>query len=167
MKPVVLHRLSPFLKSPNELAVFCAASLLSVLIGYTLIQPLFVLFNRQTVDDDVVGITRSINRGQTPEEFLMIKEWNLFGVSGAVTAQREVVQKTELLLKLEGIYAPVEGNDGWVIIATEQDQGHRYEVGDKVNQEAVVSEIQVDKVLLERNGRLEALSLEKETLSFE
>ena len=112
-------------------------------------------------------ITRPGSRKQSPDEFLMVKEWNLFGVPGAVTVQREPVQKTELLLKLEGIYAPEEGDDGWVIIASEQDQGRRYEVGDKVNEGAVISEIQVDKVLLERNGRLEALSLEKEILSFQ
>lgn len=89
---------------------------------------------------------------------------HLFGKAEATPADRQEVifaPETRLSLELRGVFAT--GDDtGAAIIADASRQEHYYRIGETVAGDARLHEVHPDRVILERAGRYEALSLPSE-----
>ena len=99
------------------------------------------------------------------ENYAQISTWHLFGNpeqarkdAPAIPAQ---APETHLKLELLGIFFNQETNQGWAIIAEQGKPDKTYRVNDKISGNAVIQSIETDRVILERNGRFESLSLKK------
>ncbi|MFV2057531.1 MAG: type II secretion system protein GspC [Thiohalomonadales bacterium] len=71
--------------------------------------------------------------------------------------------ETKLNLKLRGVFASTNPKNASAIIADAKGQEESYKIGDDIVGRAILREVYVDKVILERNGRLETLKLPVET----
>ena len=97
---------------------------------------------------------------------------HLFGDVNAAPVQQEVQQveaeETRLPLKLRGIYASTNDKRASAIIEAGGGQQDVYFLGDKINggRGAVLHQVQPTKVILNRNGQLESLTLEQEESAF-
>lgn len=146
-----------------------ASVVLTALIAYTLIHPLMLRSDANAVatpvpvkETPVMVVSEVIS----PEE---VAEWDLFGESSAVEqAENKLpapVVETRLMLSLKGVYAPDDMDDGWAIISADQGKDQSFMVGEQVTGGVTLAKIEPGKVLLERNGEMESLILEKERLS--
>lgn len=94
-----------------------------------------------------------------------IASMHLFGRADApVTANAGInAPETNLNVTLRGIIAADNPGDSWALIATGNGQGDEksYRIGGRIPGGAVVHGIYADRVLLERDGHLEALRLPK------
>jgi general secretion pathway protein C len=92
-----------------------------------------------------------------------IVQWHLFGEvrpdEPKPVVQVEAAPDTQLNLKLRGVFASSVPNGGRAIIADAGGREDAYSVGDEVAAGVKLNRIFPDRVLLERNGRLEALRL--------
>jgi general secretion pathway protein C len=94
-------------------------------------------------------------------DYAAIADWHLFGEVNAAKPARTVVRapETRLDLKLAGIFYAQPSGRALAIIA-EGDGGERvYKVGEALAADVRLTEIQPDRVVLSRKGRLETLSL--------
>lgn len=91
---------------------------------------------------------------------------HLFGEAAAEAPKPSPVNapKTRLQLTLRGIFLSDAPADRMAIIADSKGRERPYRIGDPIGDSAVVKEIHPQRVLLERNGRLEALDLPKERI---
>ncbi len=90
---------------------------------------------------------------------------HLFGRAGQVVRQRPRTvdaPETKLNLVLVGVYFAEEVREALAIIAPKGGDHRVYGVGDALPGGATVAEIQVDRVMLKRGGRLEVLKLVKD-----
>ncbi|AHE99800.1 type II secretion system protein GspC [Thioalkalivibrio paradoxus] len=84
----------------------------------------------------------------------------LFGELGVPAEPAPVVApETQLRLRLVGLMAGDHPERGWAIIAEGGGQERLYTVGDTIAGQARLHQIHADRVILERNGRLETLRL--------
>jgi len=122
----------------------------------------------------------SATSGKTPSEnpagasrpdLAKLANWHLFGGKKQETVSSQpkpVIQRTEapitrLKLKLQGIFSPtVEGQEGWAIIEAPGENPKAYRIGDEVPGGAQLSAVEVDQIIITRNGRPESLPLEME-----
>ncbi|MGD8568462.1 MAG: type II secretion system protein GspC [Gammaproteobacteria bacterium] len=93
-----------------------------------------------------------------------ISDLNLFGKyePHKVTAEPvkpKVVPETKLNLKLRGVFASPDKKQARAIIADARGEEDSYRIGGEVPGGAILTEIHSDRVILERNGRLETLKL--------
>lgn len=90
-------------------------------------------------------------------EPLVDVDWALFGEPAARDyGLAQPVEATPLKLRLRGAVA---GRNGYAIIVDAEGNEGVYRVGDELPGEARVTEIETRRVLLRRNGRIEALAL--------
>lgn len=94
---------------------------------------------------------------------------HLFGEAQSAAPQAESraaaeAPKTRLQLTLRGVFLADEPSAAVAIIADDQDRERPYRIGDAIADAAVVKQILPQRVLLDRNGALEALDLPKERL---
>lgn len=99
-----------------------------------------------------------------------IASYHLFGEVGAKEpVKREEapkdVRKTKLRLKLKGVFTAEPMADSGAIIEEIGKSTEYYKVGDKISGSATLEEVYNDRVLLKRNGVLEALSFEENAKS--
>ncbi|VAW79923.1 hypothetical protein MNBD_GAMMA14-580 [hydrothermal vent metagenome] len=92
--------------------------------------------------------------------------WHLFGEAGRQNAVKRAATlsapETRLRLTLKGVFASDEAAAaGWAIIADPKGKEDTYEIGDPLPGNAKLSEIYVDRIILERGGRFETLKLPK------
>jgi len=127
----------------------------------------------------------SSSAGKTPSEnpagvsrpdLAKLANWHLFGEKKQETVSsppKPVIQRTEapitrLKLKLQGIFSPtVEGQEGWAIIEAPGENPKAYRIGDEVPGGAQLSAVEVDQIIITRNGRPESLPLEMEGVTME
>ncbi|GAB4176001.1 MAG: hypothetical protein Kow0020_11830 [Wenzhouxiangellaceae bacterium] len=84
-------------------------------------------------------------------------DWALFGrVREQAPEIAEMLPATPLRLRLRGV---VSGPQGYAIIVDEQGDEGVYKLGDRIQDEAEVVSIEARRVVLERDGRREALEL--------
>jgi len=145
------------------------ATVLSVLLivacAYLLVEITWLLFPQ----DDASMIpaqqrTGSANNKQAQQaNFRKLTSANIFGVSEKSTAQQQTkAPETRLNLTLKGVLAAKPMELASAIIA--QGRGGKediYAVGDKMQGGVLIKEIHPEYVVLERNGRLETLKLQK------
>lgn len=94
---------------------------------------------------------------------------HLFGESRAPVEPQETsfeeAPKTNLQLYLRGVFLAEGSGRSIAIIADHSGQERAYRVGDELTGDATIKQIQPYRVLLERNGRIEALEFPKQELA--
>ncbi len=104
-----------------------------------------------------------VNRQTQQNSFNKLTMANIFGVSDKVVLQdREKVPETKLNLTLKGVLAakPMERASAIIAKGTSGKEDI-FSVGDKIPGGILIKEIHPEYVVLERNGRLETLKLQK------
>ncbi|WP_425388984.1 type II secretion system protein GspC [Aquimonas voraii] len=102
--------------------------------------------------------------GAAPAE-ANIARWKLFGEAGVamdLAALAANAPETALKLTLRGTLNLEDQDQGIAIISDESGRHARYQVGDELPGGARLSAISAGRVLLERNGQTEGLSLPRE-----
>ncbi len=108
--------------------------------------------------------TRSISNKQAQQNnFRKLTSANIFGVSDKVTVQKQTkVPETRLNLTLKGVLAAIPMQRASAIIAQgKSGKEDIYGVGDKIPGGVLIKEIHPEYVVLDRNGQLETLKLQK------
>jgi len=141
------------------------AGVLTVLIGYTLAtltwqilapalapspRPLVVADSGQTIVEDA------------PNYGWQIANLHLFGQASRLPQQTQALEapETSLNLTLRGVYA-TGADDGLAIIASGSREEKFYHIGDEIAGGTMLKAVYADRVILERNLRLETLRLPK------
>ncbi|MDX1694431.1 MAG: type II secretion system protein N [Ketobacteraceae bacterium] len=149
-------------------AAVCAV--LVVAICYVIVKTLFLFLDDQygaqapRLYGAAVSSSRTSTRNDTVASVdpTAIPLWNLFGKEGARdkpddTPKDVVAPKTNLQLELHGVFvAPVEENST-AIISEKRRDSKLYQIGDKLPGNATLAAVYENRVLLNRQGRLEAL----------
>ena len=100
------------------------------------------------------------NPAHPPLDLAALGNGHLFGVAPArAPADDANAPQTNMPLVLTGIFAASDPKNGLAIIGTTASNAKVYPVGERVPGNAVVHAVYVDRVLLERNGAIEALLL--------
>lgn len=146
-----------------------AATVLSVLLviacAYILVEITWLVFPQDdTTASPVQQKTSSVNNSrQQQQQFRQLTSSNIFGAAQTRTTQIQTkVPETRLNLSLKGVLAAKPMHRASAIIA--QGRGGKeeiYSVGDKLQGGVLIKEIHPEHIVLERNGRLETLKLEK------
>lgn len=155
-------QLNPWVKRANTLA--CA--MLVVVTAYVLVKLVYLFV------DTSVGVAPALygQQGQVSQtmgrqdkiDTSAIAMWSLFGREGQVVAKTEQPKDvnapvTRLSLELQAVFvAPVEERSTAMIAETRKDS-ELYHIGDKVPGNVTLAAVYPDRVLLNRNGQLEAL----------
>jgi general secretion pathway protein C len=115
---------------------------------------------------------RPLNAGNAPAptDYSALRDSHLFGQAAerAATATPEPAlidaPDTTLSLTLKGILAKEEDTNGGAIISGSRGEDKAYDVGESIDNAdgATLHSVYSDRVLLDRNGRLETLRLPKE-----
>jgi Type II secretion system protein C len=100
-------------------------------------------------------------------DFLLIKDWHLFGKSETLAAQNsgqhEIPQETQLQLKLLGVFfLPDQKKTSYAIIETDDHVQKKYRPGDELPGDTTLQSIAKYQVILLRNNQREALSMDRE-----
>jgi general secretion pathway protein C len=97
-----------------------------------------------------------------PFDLTLLTDAHLFGAAPVPPPVNEAdAPPTNMPLLLTGIFAAKDPKGGLAIIGTSASNAKVYPVGDRVPGNARVHAIYIDRVLLERNGAIEALMLRK------
>lgn len=149
-------------------ATVCAVLL--VAICYLIVKTVFLFLDDQYAAQPpkLYGMSSTATSGSGSQDQVAsvdpsaIPLWNLFGKEGVKKVQEEtpkdvVAPKTNLQLELHGVFvAPVEENST-AIISEKRRESKLYHIGDRVPGRATLAAVYEDRVLLNRQGRLEAL----------
>lgn len=143
--------------------------LLVVALGYSLAQLTWMLWPGGKAFAPPMRAAQAVQR-PGPQAHTGLREvigLHLFGEAGAdkPAAAPVVAPETRLSLKLKGLVATDEQKEALAIIASGNGEDQYYRVGDSVPGGASIHEIRADRVILERGGRFETLTLPKETVS--
>lgn len=100
-------------------------------------------------------------------DFLVIKDWHLFGKPAAIPAQNskqhETPQETQQQLKLQGVFfLPDQKNASFAIIEADDHLQKKYRPGDELPGGSTLQSIAKEQVILMRNDQLESLSMDRE-----
>lgn len=106
-----------------------------------------------------------VRRGQSG--LRQVADLHLFGIAGQTPVAEEQAPidapETQLKLQLRGVFASDIKALALAIIADAQGRENHYRIGAELPGNATLHEIYPDRVILKRNGRLEALNLPKES----
>lgn len=150
-------------------AATCAV--LVVAICYVIVKTLFLFLDDQygAQAPRLYGATLgSSNRSSAPAETLAavdptaIPLWNLFGKEGAREKAEDTPKdvnapKTNLQLELHGVFVAPKEENSTAIISEKRRDSKLYHIGDKLPGNATLAAVYENRVLLNRQGRLEAL----------
>jgi general secretion pathway protein C len=156
--PAVLLRVNQRLASVMSL-------LLIVACAWLLVQITWLFFPQE--EEQVLAVKQkpvSVKEKQEQQNnFRNLTSSNLFGVSQTTsTTKQTTAPETRLNLKLKGVLAAKPMKLASAIIAQgKSGKEDIYGVGDKIPGGVVIKEIHPEYVMLERNGQLETLKLEK------
>ncbi len=95
-----------------------------------------------------------------------LPNWHLFG-QASVTKTRpkqSEIPETKLKLTLRGLFASDNPKEAWAIIADASGKENFYKVGGVLPGNAKLTEIHVDRIVLERRGKYETLRLPKKSV---
>lgn len=102
-------------------------------------------------------------------DFLVIKDWHLFGQSSVTVAQNSeqngTPQETQLQIKLLGVFfLPDQKNASYAIIEADDKSQKKYRPGDELPGGVTLQSIAKEQVILLRNNQRESLSMDKEKI---
>ena len=160
--------LNPWVKRANTFGCF----VLVLAIAYVIVRIVYLFVDSSAghTPPSVYGSASSMGAGVTRSEEKIdtsaIAMWSLFGKEGQKPTpkqkQEEVVAKeTKLNLELQGVFVAPNEDNSTAMIAESRRDSKLYHIGDKVPGNATLSSVHQDKVLLNRNGQLEALYFAK------
>jgi general secretion pathway protein C len=160
MSSAAAERLSQRLAAP----VFFLAV---VLVAYELAALTWALVPAPPVVNSAAG--PATGRSEVPRPTALdvtpVLQAHLFGEAGGIpvpTPQVVDAPETKLNLELHGVFFSPETKEARAIIASGRADDRAYGVGDAVPGGATIEQVQVDRVLLRRAGRLEVLRLPKD-----
>ncbi len=112
------------------------------------------------------AVMAAVQPKQTRIDARQIVQMHLFGVANKAPKKVAKVApvnapETRLKLKLSGLFASGDQNTSLAIIADPGGKENHYAVGDPLPGGAKLSEIRVDRIILQRNGSFETLRLPK------
>ena len=156
---------NPWVKKGSAIA--CA--ILVVAIAYVLVRIVYLF-----VDSSVgsapsvygggssIGVPSSAGSGNSKVDTSAIALWNLFGKEGEQPSQAQQAKnvdapETRLALELQAVFVSPNEERSSAMIAEARKDSLLYRVGDKVPGNVTLEAVFPDKVLLNRNGSLEAL----------
>ena len=156
--PVVLQQL-------NQRLAALASLLLIVACAWLLVEVTWLFFPQD--DESTLPVqqqNRSLNNKQTQQNsFNRLTTANIFGVTDKAVPQKQIkVPETKLNLTLKGVLAAIPMSRASAIIAKgKSGKEDIFSVGDKMPGGILIKEIHPEYVVLERNGSLETLKLQK------
>ena len=156
--PVVLQQLN------QRLAAFASLSLI-VACAWLLVEVTWLFFPQD--DEASLHVQQQnrmpINKQTQQNSFNKLTTANIFGVSDKAVPQKQTkVPETKLNLTLKGVLAAKPMSRASAIIAKgKSGKEDIFSVGDKMPGGILIKEIHPEYVVLERNGRLETLKLQK------
>jgi general secretion pathway protein C len=133
------------------------AAVLALLIAWSLVRLAWLVVDGPRVDPaPMPPVPRALPQGAANGDF----RWELFGSSAETVRTDRLAQApaTSLSLRLKGVVAA--GAGGYAIIAGDGGEDRVYRVGDELDGGARVEAIEARRVLIERDGRTEALELD-------
>ncbi|MCG8668432.1 MAG: hypothetical protein MI867_03395 [Pseudomonadales bacterium] len=148
-------------------ALTCAVLL--VAICYLLVRTMFLFLDDKVaaVPPKIYGISSGTTASASQKQQLAVDPsavpiWNLFGKEGVSQKKEEtpkdvVAPKTKLQLELHGVFVATIEDNSTAIISEKRRDSKLYHVGDKLPGSATLAAVHPDRVLLNRQGRLEAL----------
>ena len=150
----------------NQRAANVLSTLLVIACAYILVEITWLIFTQNDATllpvqqkTDVVN-----NSKQQQQQFRQLTSANIFGAAqaGGVTQEQTKVPETRLNLSLKGVLAAKPMHLASAIIAQGRSGKEEiYSIGDKLQGGVLIKEIHPEHVVLERNGKLETLKLEK------
>ncbi len=156
--PVVLQQL-------NQRLAALASLLLIVACAWLLVEVTWLFFPQD--DEASLHVQQQnrmpINKQTQQNSFNKLTTANIFGVSDKAVPQKQIkVPETKLNLTLKGVLAAKPMARASAIIAKgKSGKEDIFSVGDKMPGGILIKEIHPEYVVLERNGRLETLKLQK------
>lgn len=156
--PVVLQQL-------NQRLAALASLLLIVACAWILVEVTWLLFPRD--DETTLSLQQQngtpVNRQTQQNSFNKLTAANIFGVSEKAAPSKQIkVPETKLNLTLKGVLAANPMSRASAIIAKGKSGNEDiFSVGDKMPGGILIKEIHPEYVVLELNGRLETLKLQK------
>lgn len=156
--PAVLLQINQRLATAATLLLIAACAYLLVEITW-----LFVPQGDASLSTGQKTLSPIINKQAQQKSFRKLTSANIFGVSErSISAQQSKAPETRLNLTLKGVLAAKPMSLGSAIIAQGRTGKEKtYGVGDKLPGGVKIKEIHPEYVVLERNGRLETLKLQK------
>ena len=159
--------------SPDKIMHYVPTVLMAAMviaIAYSLAQfSLFIIYGDQSQMTDAIPTEQVLVKNKARKvDTAKIAQWHLFGEAGAINKmpvqQTRNAPDTKLRLELVGVYvAPVNTNSSAIII--EKGKSESYKVGDKLTGGVTLHEVFSDRVILDRNGRLETLRFSEKSLA--
>ncbi|MFV2003984.1 MAG: type II secretion system protein GspC [Gammaproteobacteria bacterium] len=139
--------------------------LLIVACAYLLVEVTWMFFPQEdgTASSAQQKVSSANNRQAQQETFRKLTSANIFGISEKSALQKQAkVPETRLNLTLKGVLAAKPMSLASAIIAQgKSGKEDIYSVGDKMQGGVLIKEIHPEYVVLERNGLLETLRLQK------
>ena len=148
----------------NRRLAMATTLLLIVACAYLLVELtwLFVPQDDVSLPSGQKILNTTTNKQVQQENFRKLTSANIFGVSGRSVSQQSKAPETRLNLTLKGVLAAKPMNLGSAIIAQGRTGKEKtYGVDDKLPGGVKIKEIHPEYVVLERNGQLETLKLQK------
>ncbi len=112
---------------------------------------------------DRIKVNKSLTSPQIPRKILseeQIISWDLFGAYAKPTHTKErTIKRTNLNLKLLGVFSEVKTNIGWAIVSSNDNPPLLYFTGDTIIDNTKLIKTEQNRILIERNGTTEFLSL--------
>lgn len=149
--------------------IFATTLVLAVVLAYQISLVVWMLIP-QPETTSVTSVQRSSVSQSTPkklstrQKIQQISQSHLFGQaikeSVAVTTVQEAPDSS-LNYKLRGIYYSDDESLASVILQKNANKTNFYRLGDEIDNQIFINQIQQDHILISRRGRLEKLSLEK------
>lgn len=155
------------IQAGNRRLATIASLLLVVACAYLLVEITWMLFpqSRESALPVTLPAQESSNKQAQQNSFNQLTSANIFGVSEKANVQSAAkAPETKLNLTLKGVLAATPMERASAIIAQgKAGQEDIYGVGDKMPGGVLIKEIHPDYVVLERNGQMEILKLQKES----
>ena len=158
--PVVFQQL-------NQRLAALASLLLIVACAWLLVEVTWLFFPQDQDDESTLPVqqqNRPLNNKQTQQNsFNKLTMANIFGVNDKAAPPKQLkVPETKLNLTLKGVLAAIPMARASAIIAKgKSGKEDIFSVGDKMPGGILIKEIHPEYVVLERNGLLETLKLQK------
>jgi general secretion pathway protein C len=153
------------LQQINQRLAAVVSLLLIVACAYLLAEISWMFFPQG--EENIRPVQKStqsvINKQTQQNNFKKLTMANIFGLSEKVVVQKQAkVPETKLNLSLKGVLAarPMERASA-IIAQGKSGKEDIYSVGDRIPGGVLIKEIHPEHVVLERNGRLETLKLQK------
>jgi general secretion pathway protein C len=154
------------LQAANQRLATIASLLLTVACAYLLVEITWLFFPQEKAELLPVRSQKQsmINKQAQQNNFNALTAANIFGVSEAGGVQQQTeVPETKLNLILRGVLAAKTELASAIIGQGPTGQEEIYSVGDRLPGGVQIKEIHAEYVVLERNGQLETLKLQKES----